>query len=145
MAVSMHDRWIHIEGKRDGRAYVANVRHPLEALRNPEYEHHVALTLSYAAHWRTGLPKPDELMRLQDFEDMMIVRLQGHGIVVGSETGDARRTVHVYLRGGGPLLEVFRRHEAAAQQDGLVVTVTHDPEWREIAHLARASERADAA
>jgi hypothetical protein len=141
----MHDGWIYIEGKRDGRAYVANVRHPLEALRNPEYEHHVALALAYAAHWRTGLPKPNELMRLQDFEDAMIVRLQGHGILAGSETSDARRIVHLYLRGGGALLEVFRRHERAGRQDGLEVTVTHDPEWLEIAHLAQASERAAAA
>jgi hypothetical protein len=145
MAVSMDDRWIYIEGKRDGRAYVANVRHPLEALRNPEYEHHVALTLSYAAHWRTGLPKPHELTRLQDFEDSMIVRLQGHGILAGSETCDATRIVHLYLRGGGALLEVFRKRERAGQQGGLKTTVTHDPEWCEIAHLAQASERAAAA
>jgi len=86
-----------------------------------------------------------ELNRLQDFEDTMIRRLHGNGILAGSETTDGRRTMHLYLRGGGPLLEVFRKHERAGQQDGLRVTVTHDPEWLEVAHLAQASARATAA
>jgi hypothetical protein len=141
----MDDRWIYIEGRRDGRAYMANVRHPLEDVRNPEYEHHVALTLSYGTHWRTGLPRPGELTRLQDFEDGMIRRLHGHGILAGTETTGGWRTMHLYLRGGGPLLEVFRQHERAGQRDGLRVTVTHDPEWIEVEHLAQASARGAAA
>ncbi len=141
----MDDSWIYIEGKRAGRAYMANVRHPLTELRNPEYEHHVAVTLGYAPHWRTGLPKPKELTRLQDLEDRMIEHLGDHGMLVGSETTNAQRTVHLYIRGGGPLLEMYRKHERAGKQGGLGVTVTHDPEWLAVDHLAQASLRAVAA
>jgi hypothetical protein len=91
-------------------------------LRNPEYEHHIAITLDYGAHCRTGLPKPRELKRLQEFESRIIAHLDGHGMVAGSETADARRTVHVYVR-------------------GIQYTVTHDPEWRPVAHLAQVSAR----
>jgi hypothetical protein len=134
----MEDSWIYIEGKRNGRAYMANVRHPLDELRHPEYDHHVALTLDYTPHWRTGLPKPKELTRLQDFEDRIISRLEGHGVLAGSETIDARRTIHLYIRGGGPLLAMYRERADAGKRGGVTVTVAHDPDWRAVEHLTKA-------
>jgi hypothetical protein len=139
--LDMSDRWIHFEAKYDGVPYMANVRHPLAELRNPEYEHHVLVTLHYAAHWRTGLPKPNALPRLQDFEDRVISHLDGHGMLAGSETGDARRRVHLYIRGGGSVLDLFRRMEARGKHKGVEVAVTHDPEWRSVEHLAALSAR----
>jgi hypothetical protein len=143
-ARSMDDSWIYIEGKRGGRAYMANVRHPLADLRHPDYEHHITLELRYAPHWLTGLPKPRELTRLQDFEDRTISHLEGHGVLAGSETCDATRTVHLYIRGGGRILELYRKRAATPKGPGVSVSVSHDPEWREIDHLAQASQRAAA-
>src|SRR5689334_11418527 len=130
----MDDSWIYFEGKRNGLAYMANVRHPLVELREPDSDHHVAVTLPYKPNWRTGLPKPDELTRLQDYEDRTIANLQGHGVLAGSETCDAKRTVHLYVR-DGRIVEMFRRK----QSEGKLVRVTHDPEWRAIDHFARVS------
>jgi hypothetical protein len=134
----MDDSWIYIEGRRNGRAYMAAVRHPLAEMRHPEYEHHVALTLDYAPHWRTGLPKPKELLRLQDLEDRLSSRVEGHGVLAGAETTDAKRTVHLYIRGGGPMLEMYRDRERGGKQGGVAVTVTHDPDWQGVAHLTDA-------
>ncbi len=140
----MEDSWIYIEGKRDGRAYMANVRHPLEEFREPEYAHHVRLTLDYGAHWRTGLPKPKELERLQDFEERMSSHLEGHGVLAGSETTDAKRIVHLYVRGGGPVLARFEKLEREGKKGGVTAAVRHDPEWIGIRHLAAVSVRAAA-
>jgi hypothetical protein len=140
----MEDSWIYIEGKRDGRAYMAHVRHPLEAWRNAEYEHHVAVTLDYAPHWRTGMPGPNELTRLQDFEERVSSHLEGHGVLAGSETSGGKRIVHLYVRGGGPVLELYRKLERGGKKGGVTVRVTGDAEWSDIDHLAQASVRASA-
>src|SRR5919108_3956080 len=88
----MDDNWLYIEGKRRGRPYTASVRVPFGPSRWPEYDHHVTVVLRYAPHWRTGLPKPKELTRLQDFEDRMIESLGDLGALVATETTDMRRT-----------------------------------------------------
>jgi hypothetical protein len=133
MVRNMEDQWLYMEGKRAGRPYTASLRIPFDRARWPEYDHHVALVLRYGAHWRNGLPKAPELTRLQDLEDRMIDTLEGHGALVATETADAKRTIHLYVRGGGPLAEGFHRRASA--------TVTHDPQWERVAHLSAAVAR----
>lgn len=133
------DRWLYREGRRDGHAYAASSRDPLDRARWPEFEHHVRLMVGYTPHWRTGLPKPKELTRLQDLEDALIEKLvaTSSGELVATETTQARRTMHLYLRPDCLMLAYF--HEKAADtsgQGGQWVTVTHDPAWREVSHLA---------
>jgi hypothetical protein len=127
------DRWLYVELKRDGRPHAAALRLPFDRTRWPDYQHHVALAVAYAPHWRTGMPRnAKELTRLQDLEDRWIASLQGHGALVATETGDAQRTVHLYFRGGGDL-------EASLGQRA---TVTHDPAWAQVAHLSVFAVRA---
>jgi hypothetical protein len=139
---SVEERWVHVEGKRGGRAYTASVRHPFDRTGWPEFEHHVAVAIDYAPHWRTGLPKGRELTRLQDLEDRMIEQLEGHGVLVASETTDATRTVHLFIRDGGPLIEMYRDWQRRGKQGGLAVTVVHDPQWQTVAYLAQVAARA---
>jgi hypothetical protein len=134
----MEDGWRYLEGKVRGRAYAAAVRHPLAPARWPEYDHHVAIAIDYAPHWRTGLPRHEDLTRLQDIEDRMIERLVGHGVLAATETGGGTRTIHLYVRGGGPLIDMYRRRAERGKQGGLAVAVAHDPDWRAVSHLARA-------
>jgi len=94
----MDDRWTYLEGRRAGRPYAASLRTPLRPDCWPNFDHHVVISLGYAPHWRTGLPKPRELTRLQEIEDRMIDGLEGHGALVATETTDAARTVHLYIR-----------------------------------------------
>lgn len=138
----MGDDWLCIEGKRAGRAYMASVRDPLDRALWPEYDHHVAVTVDYAAHWRTGLPKPEELTRLQDLEDSLTAHLESHGMLAGSETTDAKRTIHLFVRGGGPLVQMWRDLDATGKKDGVSVALAHDPEWLGVAHLPRAGAAA---
>ena len=138
------DDWLYREGKRDGHEHMATSRDPLDPARWPGFEHHVRLTLGYTPHWRTGLPKPKELIRLQDHEDGLIANLAeaGAGELVATETTQAKRTIHLYLR-EGPMLDMFA--EWAARDPGKKgpwVTVTHDPAWSGVAHLAPPAERA---
>jgi len=136
----MDDRWTYLEGRRAGRAYTASLRTPLRPDRWPTFDHHVVISLGYAPHWRTGLPKPKELARLQELEDRMIDGLEGHGALVATETTDATRTVHLYIRGGGPLAEFYR---GFGRQGAVGIGIDHDPEWAQVAHLAaRASAAA---
>ena len=136
------DRWIYIEGTRDGRAYAASARVPLDRTAWPEFDHHVAIEVGYAPQWRTGLPKPKELERLQDLEDRMMGNMHGHGVFIGSETCDGRRTMHFFVRGAGPLVEMYRERERRGRERGVAVAVAHDPAWERVAHLAAAAARA---
>jgi hypothetical protein len=137
----MEDNWLYLEGKREGCAWTAGVRLPFGPARWPDFDHQVTLVLRYAPHWRTGLPKPKELPRLQDFEDRMIDTIGADGAVVATETSDMKRTVHLRLPEGG-LLEMYRNWEREHTKGGLVVTVEHDPEWAAVAHLAQFAQRA---
>jgi hypothetical protein len=132
---SAADGWLYVEAKKKGRDYMAGVRFPLEQTLRPDFDHHVAVTVDYAAHWRTGLPKPKDLPRLRDLEDSFLRNLESHGVFVGSESTDGRRTMHLFVRGEGPLVEMWRAHEAAGKQGGIAVTVRRDPHWDGIAHL----------
>jgi len=141
MIHNMDDRWMYVEGKREGRPYAAALRIPFGPARWPEYDHHVVLAVDYLASRRNGLPKPKELMRLQDLEDAIIDDLEGHGALVATETGAGTRTIHVFVR-NGPIVEMYRAH---AQRDGAItVTVTHDPQWDGVAHLSVLAEPAAA-
>jgi uncharacterized protein DUF695 len=133
MVHNMDDQWLYMEGRREGRPYTASLRIPFDRARWPEYDHHVALVLRYGANWRDGLPKPAELRRLQDLEARIIDTLEGHGALVATETTDATRTIHLYIRGGGALMEGFRRRDNAS--------VTHDPHWERVAHLSAGAAR----
>lgn len=137
------DRWLYIEGNRDGSAFMASLRTPLDPTSWPDFDHHVAIEVGYAPQWRTGLPKPKELTRLQDLEDRLMARMEGHGVLVASETSGARRTMHFFIRGGGPLAEMYRERERKGRKGGIAVSVTHDPAWERIAHItAIAASRA---
>jgi hypothetical protein len=139
----MDDNWLYIEGKRGGRPYTASVRVPFGPARWPEYDHHVTVVLRYAPHWRTGLPKPKELTRLQDFEDRMIESLGDLGALVATETTDMHRTIHARLP-EGEVLEMYREWERRDEGRGVSVTVTHDPEWATVPHLLEVAGRAAA-
>jgi hypothetical protein len=139
----MDDDWLYVEGQRDGREYMAAVRVPFGPSRWPAFDHQVTLVLRYAPHWRTGLPKPKELTRLQDFEDGIIAAIGSHGAVVATETTDMRRTIHVRVP-AGPLLDTYRASERENRKGALVVTVEHDPAWTAVAHLAEVAARAAA-
>jgi hypothetical protein len=142
MHVNMEDQWLYREGKRDGRPYMASIRLPFDPARWREFDHHIAVAVTYGPHWRTGLPKPRELTRLQDLEDRMIAHLEGHGVLVATETSDATRTIHLLVRGGGPIVESFRERERRGKEKGVAVTVARDPAWEGLAHLMPDAARA---
>lgn len=133
------DCWHYREGKRDGHEFMAATRDPLDRARWPGCDHHVALRLGYTPHWWTGLPKPSELTRLQDFEDDLIEKLvaTSAGELVATETTQGRRTLHLYLRADSLMLEMFRGWAAKDPgKKGPWVSVTQDPAWAGVAHLA---------
>ena len=135
----MDDEWLFIDAKRGGRDYVASVRLPFDPWQWPEYDVHVAVALPYAPHWRSGLPKSAKVLsELQEREDRWIAMLEGHGALVATETSDAWRTMHLYIRDGGPMAVMFR--EMAEQPESRkrpTVAITPDPGWEGVAHLTR--------
>ena len=132
---------MYVEGKREGRPFAVALRIPFGPDRWPEYDHHVVLALDYLSNRRNGLPKPKELMRLQDFEDGVIEKLEGHGALVATETGAGTRAIHLFIRNGG-LVELYRDYERRGDVRGMKVTVAHDPEWEGVAHLSALAQRA---
>jgi hypothetical protein len=121
---------------------MAGVRYPLDRALWPDFDHPVAVTVDYAPQWRTGLPKPKDLPRLQNLEESLLANIEGHGVFLGSESTDGRRTLHLFVRGGGPLVEMWRAEEASGKQGGIAVAVRHDPDWNGVAHLRRISDAA---
>ncbi len=133
----MDETWAYLEGRRAGCAYHAFIRTPLDP--QPEFDHHVAIALGHAPHWRTGLPKEKELTRLQDLEDRLTASLDGHGVHVASETTDATRTVHLFIRGGGELADYVAGH---GRRGSVTMSIAHDPDWSAVAHIAASVQRA---
>jgi uncharacterized protein DUF695 len=129
----MEDRWLYMEGTRAGKPYTASLSIPFDRSRWPGLDQHVALTLGYRAQRGNGLPRPDDLPRLQDLEESLIERLEGHGALVASESSAGARTLHMYLRAECPLALYFGRRADA--------TVTHDPHWLRVVHLSAVASR----
>lgn len=130
------ERWVLLEGETsDGKRVLAAARHPLCRVDHPLLDEHVMVTLPYTTD-DAGLPDEDSLTELRRFEQHMLERLGSAAVLVGHETGDGRRLLHLY---GEARHSVMARIEALlAAYRGPAAAAVHarlDPAWRETAHL----------
>ena len=127
--------WQILHGDTAEGPMVAMVRVPLVALSAAEFDRHVAVHIPYTDVEEGGLPGPDSLPGLRDFEDHLVERLEGNGECVGAESCDGRRLLHFYVDSTTPAHEQLRVAASGWRQGEVGLTVTDDPGWRKVQHL----------
>jgi hypothetical protein len=87
------DSWAMLSSP-DGRR-LAMVRQPLKPVRWPRFDQHITVTLPYQSTSDSGLPVDPSLSALREFEDGVEPLLGPDAVLVGHESGDRRRCLHV--------------------------------------------------
>jgi hypothetical protein len=128
-------RWALMQGERDGALVVAALALPAQWVDYPLLDLHIALALPFAEQTPAGLPGPDSLGRLRDFEDRLTGWLLPHIRLVAHETARGVRTFHLYGDSDDPALAGQAR-DLVAGWPGATVRSSLDPGWRAIRHLS---------
>jgi hypothetical protein len=127
-------RWALLRGERDGRAVVAVLAAGQKWIDHPLLDLHITVTLPYADQTPAGLPAPDSLGQLRDFEEGLTGRLPPHALVVAHESGAGVRTLHVY-GDSDDLALVSQVRDLVSRWRGAAVSARPDAGWRDIRHL----------
>jgi hypothetical protein len=112
---------------------MATVQLPLRSARWPRFDTYIGITSSFAKR-DNGLPTDESLDLLRELEDRVEAVLGGDGVVVGHETCDGSRTIHVYVDGA---TQASGAVTGAAGSGPLTVRtdVTYDPALDRVRHL----------
>ena len=128
--------WVLLEGRTaDGARMLAATQVPLRPATAPHLDTHVTVTLGFGGRTEEGLPDETSLSALRRLEDRLGERLGADGRVVGYETSQGVRRVHVYVDGAGPGAGQVREVVEGWDLGGHQVDVAYDPAWRGVAHL----------
>jgi hypothetical protein len=127
--------WRTLTGTRSGKTMRAAAQTPLRPATHPAHDLHVRIEVRYADRAGNGLPTRAALDELYALEDRLYRRADG-AVLVAHEMCDGWWTNHFYAD---------RRAAADALRPAVTswphgkarITVTHDPAWSAVAHLAR--------
>jgi hypothetical protein len=112
---------------------MATIQLPLRSARWPRFDTHVAVTMSFAKR-DNGLPTDESLTQLREVEDRVEAAVGGDGVLVGHETCDGSRTIHVYVdgatRASDAVVGAARSGPLTAKTD-----ITYDPALDRVRHL----------
>jgi hypothetical protein len=127
-------RWRNMSGKRAGKPIIATAQTRLRPAQWPGHDLHVRMDVPYSARDENGFPERDTLAALHAFEDHVAEHADGT-VVVAHETTDGVRTTHLYA--DSPVAAEVLKPLVEGWQDGRVrITVTPDPRWEQVEHLA---------
>jgi hypothetical protein len=128
-------RWSTMAGTRKGRPLVALAQTPLKAARWPAYDLHIQIDVPYREQDDNGFPTEETFPALYALEDRIDARVDG-AVVVAHETSNGVRTTHLYA--DRPTAAAVLEPLLADWPDGRIrLTVTPDPGWEKVSHLAR--------
>lgn len=127
--------WQILQADTEKGPMVAMVRTPLVALSAPQFDRHVRVDVTYRDQIDFGLPGPDSLAALRDFEDFLSERIGERGECVAAESCDGRRRLHFYVDSRTPAAEQLRAAAGGWDQGFVDVEVTDDPGWADVQHL----------
>lgn len=133
-ALDGEPRWRNMRGTRAGKPLLALAQTRLRPARWPGHDLHVRMEVPYASADENGFPDPTAREALYALEDHVAAHADGM-VVVAHETTGGVRTTHLYAHSpvAGDLLQPL----VAGWRDGRVrITVTPDPRWEQVAHLA---------
>jgi hypothetical protein len=127
-------RWRNMSGIRAGKPILAMAQTRLRPARWPGHDLHIRMDVPYASRDENGFPERETLARLHAFEDHVAQHADGM-VVVAHETTDGVRTTHLYA--DSPVAAEVLKPLTGGWQDGRVrITVTPDPRWEQVEHLA---------
>jgi hypothetical protein len=127
-------RWRSLSGVRSGKPIIAMAQTRLRPARWPGHDLHIRMDVPYLARDENGFPERDTLAALHAFEDHVAGHADGM-VVVAHETTDGVRTTHLYA--DSPVAAEVLKPLIGGWQDGRVrITVTPDPQWEQVDHLA---------
>ncbi|MBO3738159.1 DUF695 domain-containing protein [Actinoplanes flavus] len=128
------EQWLSMSGTRDGRPVVAIAQTPLRPARWPGHDLHIRVDVPYSRRDENGFPAKEAFPDLYALEDHIARHVDG-AVLVAHETSDGVRTTHLYA--DRPAAGEALKPLTAAWPDGRVrITVTPDPAWERVAHLA---------
>lgn len=127
-------RWRNMSGIRGGKPIIAMAQTRLRPARWPGHDLHIRMDVPYSARDENGFPDKAALAELHGFEDHVAAHADGM-VVVAHETSDGVRTTHLYA--DSPVAAEVLKPLIGGWQDGRVrITVTPDPRWEQVEHLA---------
>ncbi|GIE79293.1 hypothetical protein Aph02nite_52430 [Actinoplanes philippinensis] len=127
-------RWRNMSGRRAGKPIIAMAQTRLRPARWPGHDLHIRMDVPYTARDENGFPQREALAALHAFENHVAEHADGM-VVVAHETTDGVRTTHLYA--DSPVAAEVLKPLIAGWQDGRVqLTVTPDPRWEQVEHLA---------
>lgn len=129
-------RWALLTGSTaTGLPVVATIRFPLHQVDHPLADQHVAVVLPYRDRTEQRLPTATVLDALNEFEERLLTVINPSAVVVGHETANGRRIVHVYQDTAAPVTAAISELASGWRPGRASVAVTSDPGWTHIAHL----------
>jgi Family of unknown function (DUF695) len=127
------DSWAMLSSP-DGRR-LSMIRQPLKPVRWPRFDQHITVTLPYLSTSDSGLPVDPSLSALREFEDGVERLLGPDAVLVGHESGNRRRCLHVRADADSRAAGVLR-HAATRWPEGRAsVSVMADPAWERVRAL----------
>jgi hypothetical protein len=127
-------QWTVLSGNRGGRPVLASVCVPLKAARWPAADTHVRLDVPFHSANAGGLPVDGSLAALHAFEDRLFAYADGP-VLVAHESADGVRTYHLYADRQAAV-DALAPITASWPEGRVRTTVTPDPAWKGVSHLA---------
>lgn len=132
-ALSDPDVWV-VAQWTDSEQYpgLATFRRGVRWIDHPTLDRHYMVSASFPAQ-ENGMPTPESLDRLRQFEDELDELLGQRGMLVGHETIRGRRTFHLYIDGEDQNVDESVVTWATERQ--LAAEAQLDPAWTKVRHL----------
>jgi uncharacterized protein DUF695 len=128
--------WVMMEGMtQTGEMVLAGAQIPLRAATAPHLDTYVGLTLPFIDQTPQGLPAPETMASLRNFEEHINARLGESGRIVAHESHAGIRLLHLYVDGNSPAVEQLRPAIAGWEQGKVELVTEPDPGWEHVRHL----------
>ena len=117
-----------------GKRVLVTARRPLRWIDHPLLDLHTGIRLPFSQQRDDGLPTPDALERLREYEDRLVDALGERGLLVAVETFESQRVFHVYTDS-----EDQNARDIIDTLDGnanAVNTHSMDPSWTRVRKFA---------
>ncbi|MBX3188602.1 MAG: DUF695 domain-containing protein [Labilithrix sp.] len=124
------DRWVVLQGERDGKPIFVTCNRALKRIDHPTLDVHVEIALPIADGTDAGLTTNAEAEILNTIEDDLLGELGPSAVLIGRETWNGLRIVHLHTDGSGDAgrkLDAWRARHSKSYE--VRITQEHDPTW----------------
>lgn len=134
---------ILLERREAGFPVVVSLRAWVKPIDFLELTAHAKLGRVIENPTETRMPADPEIGALKQMEEEFLARMEREAVLVGRETGNGKRFIHVYVSEKPEAIERLRQAWTGAE-GSVSVELGADPQWRWMEGMLAAAERADA-